>query len=406
MSEEKKALETIYPDEPVYKFDKEFADASIYKQETDVRDHISEVVEKQDIIDKIGFGEYLTTDVKYLFNTVLCTMMRYKRLNDLISQAANIGEITRNNAKWRNNWGDQFAFWEDKKENSTQWYVKLKEKGVLTSAQMKTLIKYSLDTPVMLYIILRENGFFYNWKDDKDFKGATEFRTQGIGGVGGKIFIGASLESGYLFGKRAKNDIVYLDVNGNFVTQRGLECSLLGLGAESMFDKTTGKMVSTNIEDIKMKGDVSFSKEQLVNTSGIGANVATVGASFFLGPIPLALAAAKAVADVVMPNYSTFYTSEKSKSVPIWTIDSFGAAFADKMNLFDNMKIWFNEKNLIQKTRADFYKATNSGIIDRIKTEYISRFDPKIFIKLKDTKKIGGTQKRRNHPNRRTTYRK
>lgn len=402
MSEEKKALETIYPDEPVYKFDKEFADASIYKQETDVRDHISEIVEKQDIIDKIGFGEYLTTDVKYLFNTVLCTMMRYKRLNDLISQAANIGEITRNNGTWRNSWGKQFAFWEDKKENSTQWYVKLKEKGVLTSAQMKSLIKYSLDTPAMLYIILRENGFFYNWKDDADFDKATDFRPQ----RDGKIKIGASLKSGYLFGKRAKNDFVYLDVNGNFVTQRGLECSLLGLGAESMFDKTTGKMVSTSIGDIKKQSDVSFSKEQLVNTTGIGVNVATVGASFFLGPIPLALAAAKAVADVVMPNYSTFYTSEKSKSVPIWTIDSFGAAFSDKMNLFDNMKIWFNEKNFIQKTRADIYKATNLGIIDRIKTEYTSRFDPKIFIKLKDTKKTGGTQKRRNYPNRRTTYRK
>ena len=403
MSEEKKALETIYPDEPVYRFDKEFADASIYKQETDVRDHISEVVEKQDIIDKIGFGEYLTTDVKYLFNTVLCTMMRYKRLNDLISQAANITEITRNNKKWRDSWGQQLAFWEDKKENSTQWYVKWKENGVLTSAQMKSLIKYSLDTPAMLYIILRENGFFYNWKDDADYKNAADFRTQDKG----KILIGESLESGYLFGKRAKNDRVFLDVNGNFVTQRALECSLLGLGAEEMFDKTTGKMVSTDIGDIiKKQGEVSFSKEQLVNTSGIGVNVATVGASYFLGPIPLALAAVKAVADIVIPNYSTFYTSEKSKSVPIWTIDAFGAAFTDKMDVFKNMKIWFNEKNFIQKKRAAFYKATNVGIIDRIKTEYTSHFDPKIFIKLKDIRKTGGTHKRRNHPNRRTTYRK
>lgn len=394
------AEQSVYPDEGIFKFDKEFADQAIYTQEKDIREHISDVVLKQDIIDKIGFGNYLTKDVKYMFNTVLCTMLRYKRLNDLIAQAANINEITRNNAKWRGNWLDKLAFFEDKKENSTQWYVKLKEKGVLSGAQMKTLIKYSLDTPAMLYIILRENGFFYNWSDDKDYKDATDFRPQRDGDKGYKLLIGTSLKSGYLYGRRPKNDLVYLDVNGNFVTQRGNACTLLGLGAEAIFDNK-GNILPTAIGDIKKQEGVSLTKESLVNTSGIGVNAAAVVGSFFFGVIPLALTVAKTVADIAIPNISNIYTSEKSKALPIWTIDAFGASFSDKMKMFDTLKIYFNEKNVIQNTSAYLQKKTDLGVVTKIKSFYKDN-KPVSFIKLDAVKKIGGTRKPRRNMNRRT----
>jgi hypothetical protein len=188
----KDSKNSLYPkSKDVFKFDKEFSRYFIWKQEFDLRNELGLVSKKKDILSKIGLGQYISEDIASEFNSEISYIFRYKRLNDILYDAANIG------AKTEKRTGI----------NLGQTLVK----NIATKSQIDTMIKHSLDTPYILYHILKNNNF-----TDKFSKEENKHRN--FSTTNGKIRIGRAINSIQFFGSDNSETDIYLNDKGDFVS--------------------------------------------------------------------------------------------------------------------------------------------------------------------------------------------
>jgi hypothetical protein len=198
-----KAEKSSYPkSKDVYKFDKELSRYAFWLQEFELRKELSDAATDSEILKKIGLDEFLSDEIKKEFISELAFILRYKRLNDIIYDAANRQVKNREEIS----------------------------KKTLTKAQMDTIIRYSLDTPHILYHILKNNSFTDQYTpDEEDPNKRQNFKTNKK-----RILIGEVLKSKRLFGaNRSAGANIYLDENGRFVSG-GETYTPLGMGSSGL----------------------------------------------------------------------------------------------------------------------------------------------------------------------------
>jgi hypothetical protein len=135
----------VYPfKNDVYKFDPKYLGDLILIQEIILRTLIVKSLKYQSF-QKLHFNTLLPLDARKLLSSSFSILIRYKRLYDLFYRAASI----RNKSE---DFDVKRVFWVDEKQDVSRKY------HLPTKEQYETLIKYSLDTPFCLNIILGLNG--------------------------------------------------------------------------------------------------------------------------------------------------------------------------------------------------------------------------------------------------------
>jgi hypothetical protein len=293
-----KAEKSAYPkSKDVYKFDKELSRYALWLQEFELRKELSDAAADSEILKKIGLDVFLSDEIKKEFISELAYILRYKRLNDIIYDAANR---------------------QSKSENTLA-------RKVLTKAQMDSMVRYSLDTPYILYHILKNNSFTDKYtEDDEDENKSQNFKTNKK-----RILIGQVLKSKRLFGaNKSAGTSIYLDENGRFVS--GEETyTPLGMGSSGLRKNFFGKLDKKNALDIDQKGIDDETQRNLLKKSAIKAeneqnyqiaNAATTsGTVVLLGLSWWAFAAAAIGAGVW---YGVNLFTDKH-GLPEWSVDGY-----------------------------------------------------------------------------------
>ena len=260
-----KAQKSLYPKKDVFKFDKELSRYAIWIQEFELRNELSGVSDKSQILKKIGLEEFLSEDVRKEFISELAYILRYKRLRDILYDAANRSS---------------------KLEKSTGIGFQDVTKNIGTKAQMDTLINYSLDTPHILYHILKNNGFTdkYSDEDNKNHN----FRLDK-----GRIFIGFVIKNKQLIWSDNSEGVrVYIDENGRFVSG-DQQYIPLGLGIKNLkknflsFSSKYNQKNEIKLGETKQDGSTVAEntkfKDQDADKYRVGTAIGTVAASALVG---------------------------------------------------------------------------------------------------------------------------
>jgi len=134
-----------YPNETIYNFEENYLGNLIIIQEINLRRLIVKALSQQKNLFNFNIYNLIPFSSKQLFSGAFCLILRYKRLYDFFYRASTIRKETY----------DFFSL--------ERWYNPDKdirtEFNLPTLAQMETIVKYSLDTPICLSIILGNNGF-------------------------------------------------------------------------------------------------------------------------------------------------------------------------------------------------------------------------------------------------------
>ena len=244
-----KAEKSAYPkSKDVYKFDKELSRYALWLQEFELRKELSDAANDSEILKKIGLDVFLSDEIKKEFISELAYILRYKRLNDIIYDAANRGAKT------------------EKALGMSTPFQTLSRK-VLTKAQMDTMVRYSLDTPYILYHILKNNSFTDKYTEDEE----DENKNQNFKTNKKRILIGQLLKSKRLFGSnKSAGTSIYLDENGKFVS--GDETyTPLGMGSSGLRRNFLGNLNKKNALDIDQKGIDDETQRNLLKKTTIKA---------------------------------------------------------------------------------------------------------------------------------------
>jgi len=367
-----KADKSSYPkSKDVFKFDKELSRYALWLQEFELRKELSDAATDSEILKKIGLDEFLSDEIKKEFISELAYILRYKRLNDIIYDAANRGD------------------------------KKTLVKTILTKAQMDAIIKYSLDTPYILYHILKNNSFTDNYTpDDEDMNKNQNFKTNKK-----RILVGQVLKTKKIFGSnKSAGTSIYLDENGIFVS--GEETyTPLGMGSSGLRKGFLGKLDKKNALDIAQQGiDVNTQKgllkKALIKAEDEGnyqiVNAAiTTGTTVLLGLSWWVFAAAAIGVGV----WGTVKLFTDKHGLPQWSIDDYLLKFITSKEISNKLH---NEAIIY------FRKQTNEDKED-VKVSYQMFCQNKSKPNRKSIKDIskelglsGGTQKRRPKSRART----
>jgi len=201
----------VYPfKNDIQKFDPKYLGDLIIIQEVILRTLIVKALRFQSFQD-FHFSSLLPMESKKYLSSAISIVLRYKRLHDIFFRASAIQEFKAELFTL-----ERLGFGEKKDIR--------KEYPIPTVAQMETLVKYSLDTPFCLNIILGNNGLsqFGSLGETLESKRKTPYKPA----PGNKIFLGI---------KKKKN--VYLLENGKIVNSRGIEFDVIGLTAD-VFEKS------------------------------------------------------------------------------------------------------------------------------------------------------------------------
>lgn len=131
----------IYPNINVYKFEENYLGDLILIQEQLLRTQIVKSLPLQSF-HKLGLYGILPTHSREILSGAFCLVLRYKRLYDLFFRAASI----------RQKKEDMFSpgRWSLTKDPVVKYHLP-------TIEQLETIVKYSLDTPLCLNILLGKN---------------------------------------------------------------------------------------------------------------------------------------------------------------------------------------------------------------------------------------------------------
>jgi hypothetical protein len=260
-----RSQKSSYPKKDVFKFEKELSRYPIWIQEFELRNELSSVSEKSEILKKIGLEEFLSEEVRKEFISELAYILRYKRLRDILFDAANRSAKT---------------------EKSIGVGFQEVTKNIGTKAQMDTLINYSLDTPHILYHILKNNGFTDKYSSEEN-------KNQNFRLDKGRIFVGFVVKNKSIFGSDDSEGVrVYIDQDGKFVS--GNENYVpLGIGIKNLkkniFSFTSKynkkneielgeiKQNRTNVAENTKLQDKDAEKYYIANTVGVVGLSALVG---------------------------------------------------------------------------------------------------------------------------------
>jgi hypothetical protein len=244
-----KANKSAYPkSKDVYKFDKELSRYALWIQEFELRNELSVAASESEILKKIGLDEYLSDEIKKEFISELAYILRYKRLNDIIYDASN------RQAKIEKAVGVSSPF-------------QTLAKKVLTKAQMDTMIKYSLDTPHMLYHILKNNSFTDQYTlHEEDQNKNQNFKTNKK-----QIVIGQVLKKKKFFGSdKSAGTTIFLDENGQFVS--GEETyTPLGMGGSGLRKGFFSKLDKKNTLEMGQQGIDQDTQKNLLKKNKLNA---------------------------------------------------------------------------------------------------------------------------------------
>jgi hypothetical protein len=201
----------IYPfKNDVYKFDSKYLGDLILIQEVILRTLIVKSLKYQSF-QKLHFNTLLPLEARKLLSSAFAILIRYKRLYDLFFRAASIQSDTEGFDIKRIFWADET------KDISTKYHLP-------TITQYETLIKYSLDTPFCLNIILGLNHLKQFGPDEKELTPPKKIPY--IPSSGKKIKLG----------EKSKIPI-YLREDGKIKDDNGTEYDVIGISAGT-FDKT------------------------------------------------------------------------------------------------------------------------------------------------------------------------
>lgn len=380
-----KADKSAYPkSKDVFKFDKELSRYALWLQEFELRKELSDAATDSEILKKIGLDEFLSDEIKKEFISELAYILRYKRLNDIIYDAANRG------AKTEKSLGIGF--------------IQTLATKILTKAQMDAIIKYSLDTPYILYHILKNNSFTDNYtEDDEDVNKNQNFKTNKK-----RIIIGQVLKTKRLFGSnKSAGTSIYLDENGNFVS--GEETyTPLGMGSSGLRKGFFGKLDKKNTLDIAQQGIDANTQKGLLKKAVIKGEdeekfqlpntiISTAGTTALLaiGWWAFAIAAVAVGAGVM----GTIKLLTDKHGLPQWSIDNYLLKFITSKEI----------SNKLHNEAIIYFRKQTSEDKEDVKVSYQMFCQNKSKPNRKSIKDIskelgltGGTQKRRQKSRART----
>ena len=381
-----KADKSAYPkSKDVYKFDKELSRYALWLQEFELRKELSDAAINSGILKKIGLDEFLSDEIKNEFISELAFILRYKRLNDIIYDAAN------RQAKTEKSLGVSTPF-------------QTLAKKVLTKAQMDTMVRYSLDTPYILYHILKNNSFTDRYtEDDEDENKNQNFKTNKK-----RILIGQVLKSKKLFGSnKSAGTNIYLDENGRFVS--GEETyTPLGMGSSGLRKGLFGNLDKKNVLDIAQQGIDAETQKNLLKKANIKAEdeekyqitntATTAGTIALLGLSWWAFAAAAIGAGV----WGTVKILTDKHGLPEWSVDGYLLKFITSREISTKLHnesiVYFRKQTSEDKedTKVSYsIFCQNKSVPNRKSIKDIS----------KELLSNGGTQKRRPNNNKARTMR-
>jgi hypothetical protein len=227
-----------YPNDSVFKFKEDNLGDLLYIQEILLRTQIVSAIPLQKSFQDLKFYELLPKKSKKVLSYGLSTVLRYKRLQDLFFRAA---AIRQKSESWISEERWKGSFWT--KSDVTQKY------HLPEVAQLETLVKYSLDTPLCLNIIFGKNGLKQYDTNGKELD-ADNKRAYYPEGDAGSISLGyCPLIKGML----------YIDKNGK-IAHNGIEYDIVGLDFTSFKDTSVveheTKPNEKPIDIMKQKGIV------------------------------------------------------------------------------------------------------------------------------------------------------
>ena len=381
-----KAEKSAYPkSKDIYKFDKELSRYALWLQEFELRKELSDAANDSEILKKIGLDVFLSDEIKKEFISELAYILRYKRLNDIIYDAANRG------AKTEKTLGVSTPF-------------QTLARKVLTKAQMDTMVRYSLDTPYVLYHILKNNSFTDQYTEDEE----DENKNQNFKTNKKRILIGQLLKSKRLFGSnKSAGTSVYLDENGKFVS--GEETyTPLGMGSSGLRRNFLGNLNKKNALDIEQKGIDDETQRNLLKKTAIKAEdeekyqlanaAATAGHIALLGLSWWAFAPAAIGAGV----WGTVKILTDKHGLPEWSVDGYLLKFITSREISTKLHnesiVYFRKQTSEDKedTKVSYsIFCQNKSVPNRKSIKDIS----------KELLSTGGTQKRRPINNKARTMR-
>ncbi len=357
------SLISNYPkSKDVFKFNRELSRYALWIQEFQLRKELSDASVKSNILSKIGLEEFLSEDVKNNFISELAYILRYKRINDIFNDAANRGVTGSNQTKVNN---------------------------ILTNQQIDTLVKFSLDTPFILYHILRLNNFTDEYSTNEQNK------NQRLTLKDGKLEIGQELKMKSMFGSnKSAGKTIYLNRDGNFVSGDE-KYTPIGMGAKNMrrnwLKETLSKPSKLDLKKIEKDVDttalleknmIKADHEEIIQMTNAVATVVSLAAgwwAFLTVPIGIGI-------------WGTVKFFTDKHGLPQWSIDGYLLKLIDEhisKKLYEESTIYFHkqtkeEKNDLKKKSELFCQTKskpNRKSLDDIKAELL--------------KKGGQTQRRR-----------
>jgi len=209
MSDSKKEKVEHVTSKELFNFHKDFGLSIIYNQEMFLDKYLQQVSNKS--VEQFNLG-HLPDVVKAEFVKSMSKAFRYKRVYDIFLSASK-----------PRGFFSQKDRWDASKYNS-------KDDNIITDEQINTIVRYSLDTPVILYQILRMNNYRrkeYNDGDDTVYKRQGPLqKTSKYLSVGVKFILG-------FFNDKEGTTNIFIDEKGNFVNSRG-EIKYIPLGIASL----------------------------------------------------------------------------------------------------------------------------------------------------------------------------
>jgi len=201
----------VYPfKNDVYKFDSKYLGDLILIQEIILRTLIVKSLKYQSF-QKLHFNTLLPLEARKLLSSAFAILIRYKRLYDLFFRAASIRSKSEE-------FDIKRIFWLDTKQDvSTKYHLP-------SVKQFETLIRYSLDTPFCLNIILGLNRLKQYGPDGKELE--PDRKIPYIPLEGKKIKLGEK-----------KKTPIYLFEDGEIKDMNGTKYDVIGISSSS-FDKT------------------------------------------------------------------------------------------------------------------------------------------------------------------------
>ena len=233
----------VYPfKNDVYKFDSKYLGDLILIQEIILRTLIVKSLKYQSF-QKLHFNTLLPLEARKLLSSAFAILIRYKRLYDLFYRAASIRSKSED-------FDIKRIFWIDEKQDiSTKYHLPTKE-------QYETLIKYSLDTPFCLNLILGLNKLKQYDPNGKELDPYD--KTQYMPSEGKKIKLGTK-----------SNATIYLFADGEIKDINGTKYDVIGISTKSfdksLIDNRKEEPNETTIDVIKSPDMVSLIFKSLID---------------------------------------------------------------------------------------------------------------------------------------------